>query len=171
MSPATRRKLFTLWFALGHPPFCACAVIISVFTSFYLGALTIAILSFWIWKSFRTTCRRCAYYGTNKCGLPGMIVPYLFARTAPASITPAQVQRHHVLDLSVFAYLNAIYCLESWLLPVALLWTAGVWMISFGPKRYHGLLYRLREDESSNDARRISLRMLNMNMEQGDEEV
>jgi hypothetical protein len=43
---------------------------------------------------------------------------------------------------------NAIYCLEPLWLPMMLIWTIGAWLISFGPKRFHGLLFRLKTEHA-----------------------
>ena len=80
MSTATRQKLFTLWFGFGYPLLAAGALGISFWTSLYLGALTVLFVLSHIFVSFRTTCRRCPFYGTARCGLPGMVVPWFFAK-------------------------------------------------------------------------------------------
>lgn len=40
-----------------------------------------------------------------------------------------------------------VYCLEPMWLPAMVLWSLGAWRIALGPKRYHGLLHRLRSRE------------------------
>ncbi len=80
MSTATRQKLFTLWFGFGYPLLAAGALGISFWTSLYLGALTVLFVLSHIFVSFRTPCRRCPFYGTARCGLPGMVVPWFFAK-------------------------------------------------------------------------------------------
>ena len=133
-----------LWFGLGLPPILVGALLIAFVWSPYLAAAAFGVLLAWFYETGRTTCSRCAYYGTAKCGLPGLIAPLLTERKAAASILLAQIRSHRYLDVWILVLLNGIYYLQPWLLPVALIWSVGVWQIALGPKRHHGLLHRLR---------------------------
>ncbi len=48
------------------------------------------------------------------------------------------------LDMAVILFISALYAIEPWFLPFAVVWTVGAWRISLGPKRLHGLLAKLR---------------------------
>ncbi len=69
-------------------------------------------------------------------------------RKPPGSISLAQIRSHRYLDVWILVLLNGIYCLQPWLLPLTLIWSIGVWRIALGPKRYHGLLHRLRAPDA-----------------------
>ena len=143
------QKLFTYWFGFGLPLILIGALLIVFANSPYLGGAVLLTLLAWFYDTGRTTCSRCAYYGTAKCGLPGLIAPLLTEKKPANLISQARVRSHLRVDLWILALLNGIYSLEPALLPVTLLWSAGVWRISLGPKRYHGLLYRLRKPETA----------------------
>ena len=136
---------FTLWFGLGLPPLLFGALGIAFAEAWWLGAAASGVFAAWFYESGRTTCSRCAYYGTAKCGLPGLIAPLLTPKQSPASLSPERIRSHRILDLWVLVLLNGLYSLEPWWLAAPLIWSIGVWRISLGPKRHHGLLYRLRE--------------------------
>ena len=139
------QRLFTLWFGLGLPPLVIGALAIAFAESGWLGAAASGVLLAWFYETGRTTCARCAYYGTAKCGLPGLIAPLLTAKKSAESLSPERIRSHLQLDLWILVFLNGLYSLQPGLLPLALIWSIGVWCISLGPKRHHGLLYRLRE--------------------------
>jgi hypothetical protein len=157
MSAAARQRLFTFWFGLGYPLFAAGALVSSYMTNIYVAAMTLLVLLTHIFVSFGTTCRHCPYYGTAKCGLPGLVVPWLFAKQQPGSLSMARIRIHFIFDLCCDFYLTGASSLQPCLLPLALGWTTGAWLISLGPKRYHGLLFRLRLDSEVHDRPRISL--------------
>jgi hypothetical protein len=135
---------FKLWFGWGFPPILLGALVITYFHSVPIGLGASAVLLAWFYESGRTTCSRCAYYGTSKCGLPGLIAPFLTERKSAASLPLEQVRSHMRLDMAVILFINALYAIEPWYLPLALVWTVGAWRISLGPKRHHRLLARLR---------------------------
>ena len=139
------QRLFTLWFGWGLPLVLLGALVISFAESWLLGAAASGVFLAWFYETGRTTCSRCAYHGTAKCGLPGLIAPLLVEKKSPESLSPERIRSHLYLDLWVLAFLNGLYALQPWLLPVPLIWSIGVWRISLRPKRHHGLLYRLRE--------------------------
>ena len=136
---------FTLWFGLGLPPLLIGALAIAFAESWWLGAAASSVSLAWFYETGRTTCSRCAYHGTAKCGLPGLIAPLLTQKKATESLSPERIRSHLYLDLWMLLFFNGLYALQPWALPVSLIWSIGVWRISLGPKRHHGLLYRLRE--------------------------
>lgn len=142
------QRLFTLWFGWGLPPVLAGALAISFAESWQLGAAASAVFLAWFYETGRTTCSRCAYHGTAKCGLPGLIAPLLTQKKPADSLSLERIRGHRNLDLWVLLFFNGLYALQPWALPVSLAWSIGVWRISLGPKRHHGLLYQLREQQS-----------------------
>ena len=140
---------FKIWFGWGFPPILLGAVVIAFFHDWGTGLATAAVLLLWFYEGGRTTCSRCAYYGTSKCGLPGLIAPLLTERRSPASLSLEKIRSHMHLDMLVIFFINALYLLEPWFLPLAMIWTIGAWRISFGPKRHHGLMVQLRPGKLS----------------------
>lgn len=139
------QRLFTLWFGFGFPPLMFGAVAIAFAESWLLGAAASGVFLAWLYETGQTTCSRCAYHGTTKCGLPGLIAPLLTEKKTAQSLSPERILSHLQLDLWVVVFINGLYALQPWLLPAALVWSIGAWCISLGPKRHHGLLYRLRQ--------------------------
>jgi hypothetical protein len=139
------QRLFTLWFGLGFPPVLAGALAIAFAESWQLGTAASGVLLAWLYHTGQTTCARCAYYGTAKCGLPGLLAARLTERKPAESLSLERIRSHRQLDLWVVAFINGIYALQPWLLPLSLVWSLGVWCIALGPKRHHGLLHRLRQ--------------------------
>lgn len=139
------QRLFTLWFGLGLPPLVIGALAIAFAESWWLGAAASGIFLAWFYETGRTTCARCAYYGTAKCGLPGLIAPLLTRKKSAESLPAERIRSHMNLDLWILVFLNGLYALQPWWLPLPLVWSIGVWCISLGPKRHHGLLHKLRE--------------------------
>ncbi|MCI4429656.1 MAG: hypothetical protein JHC40_10875 [Burkholderiales bacterium] len=139
------RRLFTLWFGWGLPPVLAGALVIAFADSWPLGVAASSVFLAWFYETGRTTCSRCAYYGTAKCGLPGLIAPLLTQKKPAESLSPDRIRSHLYLDLWMLIFFTGLYVLQPWALPVPLIWSIGVWCISLGPKRHHGLLVRLRE--------------------------
>ena len=140
---------FKIWFGWGFPPILLGAVVIAFFHGWGTGLATTAVLLLWFYEGGRTTCSRCAYYGTSKCGLPGLIAPLLTERRSAASLSLEKIRSHMHLDILVIFFINALYLLEPWFLPLAVIWTIGAWRISFGPKRHHGLMVQFRARQSS----------------------
>ena len=144
-----QQRLFTLWFGLGLPPLLLGALAIAFAEAWWLGAAAASVFLAWFYESGRTTCSRCAYFGTAKCGLPGLIAPLLTQKKSPASLSPERIRSHLHLDLWILVFLNGLYALQPWWLAAPLIWSIGVWCISLGPKRHHGLLVQLRERPSA----------------------
>lgn len=152
------RRLFTLWFGVGLPPLVIGALVIAYCETLPLGVATSGVFLAWFYETGRTTCARCAYYGTAKCGLPGLIAPLLTERKSAASLSDERIRSHLHLDLWILVFLNAVYALYPPLLAASVIWSIGVWCISLGPKRYHGLVARLRKPRRKEGAttRRIT---------------
>ncbi len=160
---------FKQWFGWGFPPILLGALAIAYLHSLAIGLGASAVLLAWFYEGGRTTCSRCAYYATSKCGLPGLIAPFLTERKSAASLSLERVRSHMRLDMAVILFINALYAIEPWFLPLALVWTAGAWRISFGPKRHHGLLVRLRAKPAGDGAARPTIRILQVRMRESSE--
>jgi hypothetical protein len=139
------RLVFGLWFGLFLPPLTTFVLVLAFSRHWALGVLTIAVLATWVAATTRTTCCRCWAYGTARCGLPSLVAPLFGRRKAPGSLSRSRIRLHFAIDLAVAGFLHAWY---SWLcpavLPVLLVWTVGAWLLVGRPKRYHGLLHRLK---------------------------
>jgi hypothetical protein len=155
MALRASRRLFTVWHWFAVPLLLG-AFVIAFVTNAYIGLLWSILFAVWFWDSGETTCSRCSSYGSLNCGVQGKIIPLFWKRRSPASASRRRIRFHYYLDLLMIAAMNAVYCLEPIFLPIVLIWTLGAWLISLGPKRFHGLLFRLRESEST-ESMRISL--------------
>jgi len=137
-------QFFTYWFGLGIPPFLLGTVIVAFFTNIWFGVITSIIVVAWVWDTFSTTCRRCAFYGTNKCGLPGMITPLLMKKRSPFDISLRRVRMHYYADVAMILYVNFVYWHVPLLFPLVAICSFVGWFTVFQPKRFHGLLFRLQ---------------------------
>lgn len=142
-----KQRVFTIWFGFGAPVYFFGALWLAFLINPYLGC---AILGLYIWRiynSFNTTCSRCSFYGTFKCGLQGKVVSLLF-RKKTDSISTNRIKIHFFTDLLFIGLAYMIY-LSYGILPalLAAIWPIGAWLISLGPKKYHGLMWRLRKNE------------------------
>jgi hypothetical protein len=160
MALLSSQRLFTMWFWLGAPLLLG-AFMIAFVTSLYLGLLFSALVAIWFWDMGETTCSRCSCYGTLGCGVQGKIIPLFWRKKSMASASPRRFRMHFYFDLFMLGVVNLVYCLEPVFLPIVLLWTLGAWWISFGPKRFHGLLFRLRpQPEPTKTTLLVSLPMV-----------
>lgn len=112
------QRLFTLWFGWGLPLVLAGALAISFTESWALGAAAAAVFLAWFYETGRTTCSRCAYHGTAKCGLPGLIAPLLTPKKSAESRSLERVRAHRYLDLWIRLLLNGLCALQAWALPL-----------------------------------------------------
>jgi hypothetical protein len=138
-------RIFYLFCGLLYPAIAGGAIIITYEAHFLFGALTLAILIAWVWHSFSTTCSRCQFYGTNRCGIPGLVVPYFFKKRSTAGLPIWRIWTNYYSDIGLMMYLNAVYLLRPVLLPVVLSATAIVWFVVYRRKRFHGLMHLLKE--------------------------
>ncbi len=155
MALMSSRRLFTVWHWFAAPLLLG-VFVIAFATNVYIGLLWSILFAVWFWDSGETTCSRCASYGSLNCGIQGTIMPLFWKRRSMASASQRRIRLHFYFDLLLFGAMIAVYCLEPIFLPIAVVWTVGAWLISFGPKRFHGLLFRLRESQST-PTERISL--------------
>ena len=155
---STSRRFFTLWIGLGVPPFFFMAAWIGFRAGFIFGACNILVMAAWVVETARTTCRRCPFYGTAKCGLPGLVVP-LFLAPQPAHTLPVRrLQTHYRIDLLMVLYVNLLYvnlCLP--LSPFVMVGSLVTWWTVFRPKKFHGLLFRLNKPPIRSSEGRIRL--------------
>ena len=106
------------------------------------GALTVLFILIHIFVFFRTTCRAALFMAPQNCGLPGMVVPWFFAKLVGQRAFHRKDSRPFHFRPGLPFLLDRNLCFQPWLLPLAVAWFL-VLFISLGPKRYHGLLHRL----------------------------
>jgi hypothetical protein len=138
------RRFFTLWFGLGVPPFLIGTVVASFSVGLACGLVTSVITAAWVYETFSTTCRRCSFYGSMKCGVPSAVVPLLFAKRSARSISVDRVRIHFGADVAMILYVNWIYSHFPVVFPLVAVGSFVGWLIVFRNKRFHGLLFRLR---------------------------
>jgi hypothetical protein len=141
----TSYRLFYFFCGLIYPCIAFGAVYLSYRTHVWFGALTALILIAWVYHSFATTCRRCQFYGTAKCGIPGLVVPYFFAKRPVVGLPHWRIWANYYADLGLMVYFNAIYLFHP---PLGLLVgcaTFIVWRVIYRPKRFHGLMHVIRD--------------------------
>lgn len=140
------RKAFQIWFGVGAPLFFLGSVYLAAQLHLMLGATVFFLLVIRVWDSFRTTCRRCGFYGSWKCGLPGKFVP-LFYEREHSSLPKNRIHTHYLVDLMATAMALGLYGLHGgMILVLGLVWPLGALFIVFAPKRYHGLLPHLKNE-------------------------
>jgi hypothetical protein len=143
------RKFFTVWFGLGIPPFLFGTVAVAFMQNLWFGVVAALVTIAWAFETFATTCRRCAFYGSAKCGAPGLLVPLIFEKKHPRSISLFRVRIHFYADILMILFVNLVYRNVPVLFPLVATGSAIGWFLVFSPKKYHGLLYRLNEKEST----------------------
>ncbi len=113
------------------------------------GTCNILIMAAWVVETARTTCRRYPFYGTAKCGLPGLVVHALPVR---------RLQTHYRIDLLMVLCVNLLYlslCLP--LSPFVMVGSLVTWWTVFRPRKFHGLLFRLNKPPVRSSEGSISL--------------
>lgn len=111
--------------------------------SLAFGIIALAITTVWAWDTFSTTCRRCPFYDSTKCGIPSFIVPFFFKRKSAFSISLNRVRLHYYADAAMIVFVNFVYAHVPVLFPIVALCSLIGWLTVFRPKKYHGLLFRL----------------------------
>lgn len=154
----TPYQVFYAFCALLFPLLCAGAVWISAARHLAFGIFTVGYLAAWVWHSFATTCSRCHFYGTGKCGIPGKVVPYFFKKRSLKDFPLWRIKANLASDVVLMAYLNAVYALRPVLLPFTLGATAIVWLMVYRRNRFHGLLYLLEPKRQQRTNRTIPIK-------------
>lgn len=137
------RRFFTLWFGLGIPPFLIGTTVVAFLQGWIFGTVTALITVAWVGDTFLTTCRRCPFYGTAKCGIPSLIVPLFLRKQSPFGISLLRVRFHYYADIAMILYVNFVYWHIPQLFPVVAVCSLIGWLVVFRPRRFHGLLFRL----------------------------
>ena len=137
------RRFFSFWFGLGIPPFLMGTVVVAFHQSTTFGIVAIAIITAWIFDTFSTTCRRCQFYGSAKCGIPSLVVPFLLSKKSALSISLLRVRLHYYADVAMIFYVNFVYWHMPVLFPIVVFGSCVGWLVVFRPKKFHGLLFRL----------------------------
>lgn len=140
------RRWFTWYFGVGIPPALIGTVVAGYRISPWVGVGVVVVMVAWSLELFRSSCSRCRFYGTTKCGLPGMIAPLIVKPKSRHTISLRHVRFNLSLDVAMIVFVNAVYAI-GWptVWPVIAVCTVGGWLTVFRRKRFHGLLYRLRE--------------------------
>ncbi len=137
------RRFFTLWFGIGIPPFLIGTVVVAFGHNLLFGVITLVVTIAWLIETFVTTCRRCPYYGSARCGIPSLVTPLIFKKQSPLSISVGRVRLHYYADLCMIFFVNIVYWQMPAVFPVVLCCSLIGWLVVFRPKRFHGLLFRL----------------------------
>ncbi len=137
-------RLFYFFCAVVYPCIALGAVYLSFRAYAIFGVITAFVLAGWALNSFATTCRRCAFYATSKCGLPGLVIPYFFEKRSASSLPHWRIWANYYSDIGLMVYLNAIYLLQPMLSPIVIGATGIVWMVIYRKKRFHGLMHLIK---------------------------
>ena len=137
------RQFFTFWFGLGIPPFLIGTVFVAFWSSFVFGVVTFAVTVVWLVDTVVTTCRRCPYYGSAKCGVPSLVTPLMFAKASPIDISIRRIKMHYYADLGMICYVNFVYWHLPTVFPIVFVCSFVGWLVVFRRKKFHGLLFRL----------------------------
>jgi hypothetical protein len=141
----TAYRTFYVFCALLFPLIAVGATFITYRVHPLFGALTATLLIAWVWHSFSTTCSRCQFYGTSKCGIPGLVVPYFFKKRSAAGLPLWRIWANYYSDIALMFYINAVYLWQPTFLPITLGATAIVWFVIYRRKRFHGLMHLLKK--------------------------
>jgi len=144
------RQFFTFWFGWGIPPFLIGTVVVAFLQSVAFGIVALVVTSVWAWDTFSTTCRRCPFYNSTKCGIPSAIVPLFFKKKSAYSISLNRVRLHYYADAAMIVFVNFVYAHEPVIFPVVALCSLIGWLTVFRPKKFHGLLFRLASPNGDN---------------------
>ena len=131
------------------PPFLLGTVVVAFLINTIFGLVTLAITIVWVVETFSTTCRRCPFYATSKCGVPGLLVPFIFRKQSPNTISIRRVRLHYYADLTMIFLVNFVYWHVPWLFPIVAGCSFIGILIVFHPRKYHGLLFRLKPASGS----------------------
>jgi hypothetical protein len=137
-------RLFYFFCAVVYPCVAFGAVYLSFRANPLFGISTALVLAIWALNSFATTCRRCSFYGTSKCGLPGLVIPYFFEKRSVGSLPRWRIWANYYGDIALMLYLNAIYLLQPMLSLLVIFATGIVWIVIYRRKRFHGLMHLIR---------------------------
>jgi hypothetical protein len=140
----TPYRLFYFFCGVVYPCIALGAVYLSFRMHPLFGVSTVLILTAWVINSFATTCRRCQFYGTAKCGLPGLVVPYFFVKRSVGSLSHWRIWANYYADLALMLYINTVYLVYPMIAPLVGCATVVVWLVIYRRKRFHGLMHRLR---------------------------
>ena len=152
----TRYQLFYAFCALLFPLLCIGAIWITASKHLAFGLFTVCYLVAWVWHSFATTCSRCHFYGTGKCGIPGKVVPYFFKKRTLVDFPLWRIKVNLYSDIALMIYLNAVFSMRPILLPITLGATFIVWQVVYRHRRFHGLLYLLEPKRRTIPIRPVS---------------
>jgi hypothetical protein len=156
MALLSRRRVFTVWSSLAIPLLVG-AVISAFCESIYLGIFAVAVSTAWLWHLGATTCSRCACYDNWGCGVQAKVFPFIWKHGPPTSVPTWRVRLHRYFDLLMIALGIVAYAPHRWLLGFVLVWAAVGWWVALGPKRFHGLLFRLKAPAEEPTPGRVSL--------------
>jgi predicted neutral ceramidase superfamily lipid hydrolase len=128
------------------------ALLISFKTHLALGLLTLVILAYWMTYAFTTTCCRCSFYGTSRCGLPGKVVPLLLKKKSLNGLPLWRIKLNYYNEMVLMVYINSVYLLIPILSPLIILMSLLVYKFVYKHKRFHGLmhLWKKEDKQSSN---------------------
>ena len=150
-------KIFFLFCGILYPIIVGGALYISFDHNLWLGIFTSAILIYWLVYSFSTTCCRCQFYGSSKCGIPGIVVPYFFKKKSIFDLPKWRIWVNFYNDIILMIYLNLIYILEPFLFPFILAATVLVYKTVYRKKKFHGLMHVLRKKPQRNKALKLKI--------------
>ena len=143
-------RWFTHYFGIGIPPALVGAIYAGWRIAPIVGIATFLFQLSWALVLVNKGCSRCRFYGTTKCGLPGKVAELVVKKKDPWTISTNAVRWLHRSDLAIIAMVNVVYAI-GWteIYPLVALCTIGGWLTVFRRKRFHGLLYRLRDQTHS----------------------
>ena len=140
-------KVFFLICGVIYPFILLGALFISFKTHLALGFLTLAFLAYWMSYAFSTTCCRCSFYGTSRCGLPGKIVPFLLKKKSIEGLPLWRIQLNYYNEMVLMVYINSVYLLVPMLFPIIVLLSVLVYKYVYKHKRFHGLMHLWKKQQ------------------------
>lgn len=139
-------KWFSWYFGIGIPPALFGAMLVAFRHGWWWGLIVNAAIAGWLIETFTTACSRCRFHGTAKCGLPGLIAGAVIPKKDPFSISRRRVELHLALDVTIIVLVNLTWMTAFFpVWPLIALNTVGGYLTVYRRKRFHGLLYRLKD--------------------------
>ncbi len=150
------KTLFVFWGWL-VVPWVMGSIVGAFLVNFYVGITLVVLIGIWFYDMGEVTCSRCSSYNTGTCGIQAWLVPVFWKKKSVGSVSRFRVRLHFSFDILMMVVGIGIFAFYPLVLVFFLVWLALGWLVVFGPKRYHGLLRRLKTPEQQDSRQLVSL--------------
>jgi hypothetical protein len=159
MIASARGIVFSVWGWLALP-WLAGAMFLSFSAGLFFGVAFVLLTAVWLYHMGSTVCSRCGFYGTGRCGVQAWGVALLWKKRSAGSVSRRRIRLQLHFDVIMIMAGVAAYTRCPILLPLFTAWLVVGWLVVYGPRRYHALLYRLHDPPESPRRGMLSLPVL-----------